>query len=153
LFTLSIVLEELNGLGELRRHRKQLTDPNEIHCLCRKLLDDDDLHIAVAAERMLDETEPAAVSEPEPEPPSDEAPFTIPELDRAIGGCIRQNRIRLGLTQQQMAELIGATYEQAHRCERGIDSPPASVVWRVAQALGVPLREFFPSAPRDRAGK
>jgi transcriptional regulator with XRE-family HTH domain len=36
-------------------------------------------------------------------------------VDRYIGARIRERRILLGLTQQQMAELIGVTYQQAHQ--------------------------------------
>jgi transcriptional regulator with XRE-family HTH domain len=33
---------------------------------------------------------------------------------------MRERRVMLGLTQQQMADLIGVTYQQAHKCEKGI---------------------------------
>jgi hypothetical protein len=35
------------------------------------------------------------------------------DVDRFVGARIRQRRILLGPTQQQMAELIGVTYQQA----------------------------------------
>ena len=34
--------------------------------------------------------------------------------------CARR-RIMLGLTQQQLADLIGVTYQQAHKYEKGIN--------------------------------
>ena len=34
---------------------------------------------------------------------------------------MRERRIMLGLTQQQMADLIGVTYQQAHKYEKGIN--------------------------------
>jgi DNA-binding XRE family transcriptional regulator len=80
-------------------------------------------------------------AEPEPEP--DDAPFTVPVLDRAIGERIRWHRIMRGLSQQQLAEIIGATYHQMFGCEKAIYPPPASVVWRIAQALSVPIEEFL----------
>ena len=43
------------------------------------------------------------------------------DLDRHIGERMRQRRIMLGLTQQQMADLIGVTYQQAHKYEKGIN--------------------------------
>jgi len=36
------------------------------------------------------------------------------DIDRYVGARMRERRIMLGLTQQQMAELIGVTYQQAH---------------------------------------
>ena len=47
-----------------------------------------------------------------------------PDVDRHVGARMRERRIMLGLTQQQMAELIGVTYQQAHKYEKGsIGSP------------------------------
>jgi transcriptional regulator with XRE-family HTH domain len=40
-------------------------------------------------------------------------------IDNHVGGQIRERRIMLGLTQQQLAEMIGVTYQQAHKYERG----------------------------------
>jgi len=43
------------------------------------------------------------------------------DVDRFVGGRIRERRVMLGLSQQQMANLIGVTYQQAHKYERGIN--------------------------------
>ncbi|HLY58110.1 MAG TPA: helix-turn-helix transcriptional regulator, partial [Stellaceae bacterium] len=43
------------------------------------------------------------------------------DIDRHVGARIRERRIMLGLTQQQLADLIGVTYQQAHKYERGIN--------------------------------
>src|SRR6266480_3980330 len=42
------------------------------------------------------------------------------DIDRHVGARVRERRIMLGLTQQQLADLIGVTYQQAHKYERGI---------------------------------
>ena len=34
------------------------------------------------------------------------------DVDRYVGARVRQRRVMLGLTQQQMADLIGVTYQQ-----------------------------------------
>ena len=49
----------------------------------------------------------------------------------------------LGLTQQQMAELIGVTYQQAHKYEKGINRVAAGRLFTIAQALGVEVGHFF----------
>jgi DNA-binding XRE family transcriptional regulator len=43
------------------------------------------------------------------------------DVDRHVGARVRERRIMLGLTQQQLADLIGVTYQQAHKYERGIN--------------------------------
>ena len=49
----------------------------------------------------------------------------------------------LGLSQQQMADLIGVTYQQAHKYERGINRISAGRLHGTAQVLGVPIGYFF----------
>ena len=49
----------------------------------------------------------------------------------------------LGLTQQELAELIGVTYQQAHKYERGINRVSADRLYDIAQALNVPVGYFF----------
>jgi transcriptional regulator with XRE-family HTH domain len=49
----------------------------------------------------------------------------------------------LGLTQQQMAELVGVTYQQAHKYEKGINRVSAGRLYRIAKALGVEVSYFF----------
>ena len=49
----------------------------------------------------------------------------------------------LGLTQQQMAELIGVTYQQAHKYETGINRISAGRLYQIARALGVEISYFF----------
>lgn len=49
----------------------------------------------------------------------------------------------LGLTQQQLADLIGVTYQQAHKYERGINRVSAGRMWEIARVLSVPVAYFF----------
>ena len=65
------------------------------------------------------------------------------DVDRYVSMRIRQRRIMLGLTQQQMAELIGVTYQQAHKYETGINRISAGRLYQIARALGVEISYFF----------
>lgn len=65
------------------------------------------------------------------------------DIDRHVGARMRERRIMLGLTQQQMAELIGVTYQQAHKYEKGINRIAAGRLFTIAQALGVEVGYFF----------
>jgi transcriptional regulator with XRE-family HTH domain len=65
------------------------------------------------------------------------------EVDRYVGARIRERRILLGLTQQQMADLIGVTYQQAHKYEKGINRVAAGRLYRIARALGVEVSYFY----------
>src|SRR5882724_8526144 len=64
-------------------------------------------------------------------------------IDDHVGGRIRERRIMLGLTQQQLAELIGVTYQQAHKYERGINRVSAGRLYEIAGILSVPVSYFY----------
>jgi len=64
-------------------------------------------------------------------------------IDNHVGGRIRDRRIMLGLTQQQLAEVIGVTYQQAHKYERGINRVSAGRLFDIARALSAPITYFY----------
>jgi transcriptional regulator with XRE-family HTH domain len=65
------------------------------------------------------------------------------DVDRWVGQRMRERRVMLGLTQQQMAELIGVTYQQAHKYETGINRIAAGRLHLIAKTLGVDVSYFF----------
>ncbi|MEZ5845811.1 MAG: helix-turn-helix transcriptional regulator [Geminicoccaceae bacterium] len=72
------------------------------------------------------------------------------DIDRHVGARMRERRIMLGLTQQQMAELIGVTYQQAHKYEKGINRIAAGRLYTIAHALGVDVSYFFEGMDGER---
>jgi transcriptional regulator with XRE-family HTH domain len=77
----------------------------------------------------------------------------IQDIDRYVGARIRERRILLGLTQQQMGELIGVTYQQAHKYEKGINRIAAGRLFTIAQALGVDVGYFVEGMDSERTFK
>ena len=49
----------------------------------------------------------------------------------------------LGLSQQQLAQMIGVTYQQAHKYERGLNRISAGRLYEIALVLNVPVSWFF----------
>lgn len=74
-------------------------------------------------------------------------------IERHVGFRIRQRRILLGLTQQQLAEMIGVTYQQAHKYERGMNRVSAGRLYEIARVLGVDVSYFFEGLDDDRPGE
>jgi len=64
-------------------------------------------------------------------------------IDHHVGARVRERRIMMGLTQQQLADLLGVTYQQAHKYERGINRVSAGRLYEMAQVLSVPVSYFF----------
>ncbi len=71
------------------------------------------------------------------------------EVDRHVGARVRERRIMMGLTQQQLADLLGVTYQQAHKYERGINRVSAGRLYEVSQVLSVPVSFFFDGLQDD----
>jgi transcriptional regulator with XRE-family HTH domain len=64
-------------------------------------------------------------------------------VDHHVGARIRERRTMLGLSQQQLAKMIGVTYQQAHKYERGLNRISAGRLFEIAQVLNVPVSYFF----------
>jgi len=90
----------------------------------------------------------APKSQPELEAPQEErSPARAGVVDHYVGSRIRERRVMLGLSQQQLASMIGVTYQQAHKYERGLNRISAGRLFDIAQVLGVPISWFFESIP------
>lgn len=63
--------------------------------------------------------------------------------ERHVGKRIRERRTMLGLTQQELADLIGVTYQQAHKYERGVNRISSGRLFEIARVLGVSVGYFF----------
>ncbi len=83
-----------------------------------------------------------AIGDGEPSPNSPSA-ARARVADRHVGSRIRERRVMLGFSQQQLAELIGVTYQQAHKYEHGLNRISAGRLYEIAQALQVPISWFY----------
>src|SRR4051795_13043044 len=70
-------------------------------------------------------------------------PHRARDIDHHIAARLCQRRTMLGLTQQQVAELIGITYQQAHKYETGANRISAGRLHALARALGVEPGYFY----------
>lgn len=64
-------------------------------------------------------------------------------LDVHIGARVRLRRVLLGLTQVTLAAALGLTFQQIQKYERGHNRISASMLWRIAAELDVPVAFFF----------
>ncbi|MGG5811021.1 helix-turn-helix domain-containing protein [Falsiroseomonas sp. CW058] len=72
--------------------------------------------------------------------------------DRHVGARIRERRVMMGLSQQQLAKMIGVTYQQAHKYERGLNRISAGRLFEIGQVLGVPVSWFFEGLAPEGGG-
>jgi transcriptional regulator with XRE-family HTH domain len=64
-------------------------------------------------------------------------------VDAHVGARIRLRRKLLGLSQQQLAEKLGLTFQQVQKYERGVNRVSASKLYETAQVLSAPVTHFF----------
>jgi transcriptional regulator with XRE-family HTH domain len=65
------------------------------------------------------------------------------EIDRLVGSRVRQRRMQLGMSQEQLAEQLGLTVPQVQKYEKGVNRIGASRLHKIAGLLGVPIGAFF----------
>jgi len=72
-------------------------------------------------------------------------------VDYHVGLKIRARRNLLGLSQTELADAAGITFQQVQKYERGANRVGAGRLMQFSEALGVPPAYFFEGAPT--AGK
>ena len=68
-------------------------------------------------------------------------------VDTHIGQKIRARRTLLGLSQTELAEAAGISFQQIQKYEKGTNRVGASRLQQFSEALGVPPSYFFEGAP------
>jgi transcriptional regulator with XRE-family HTH domain len=63
---------------------------------------------------------------------------------------IRGRRLQIGMTQQQLARIIGVAFQQVHKYEHGLSRVSADRLYQIATAMDRPVGYFF-SVDDDRA--
>jgi transcriptional regulator with XRE-family HTH domain len=70
-------------------------------------------------------------------------PRSVDARDAEIGRLVRAQRKQLGLTQTDLAERIGVTFQQVQKYENGTNRISIGRLTRIAEALHVPPPFFF----------
>ncbi|MBX6366786.1 MAG: helix-turn-helix transcriptional regulator [Rhodospirillales bacterium] len=65
------------------------------------------------------------------------------DIDRLVGARLRERRLLLGLSQQQLAKALGITFQQVQKYENGVNRISASRLWDISRRLEVPIEWFF----------
>jgi len=64
-------------------------------------------------------------------------------IDVAVGQRIRIQRLTAGLSQTELAEEIGVTFQQVQKYEKGVNRVGAGRLTKIAAVLGSPVSYFF----------
>lgn len=64
-------------------------------------------------------------------------------VDRKLGERLRARRLEIGMSQERLADLLGITFQQVQKYEKGINRIAASRLYGAAVALDVSVARFF----------
>ena len=71
--------------------------------------------------------------------------------DAHVGARMRLRRTLLGLSQERLGNLIGLTFQQVQKYERGANRISASRLYDLSRALDVPVSFFYDDIPANVA--
>jgi transcriptional regulator with XRE-family HTH domain len=72
-------------------------------------------------------------------------------VDVHVGKRVRHRRWMVGMTQQQLGDIVGIKFQQIQKYETGMNRISASRLWDIAQALGVSISFFFEGFDEDES--
>ena len=74
-------------------------------------------------------------------------------IDGHVGARIRMRRQLINMSQERLGELLGITFQQVQKYEKGSNRISASRLFNAAKTLGVPIHFFFDGLPGTEAGE
>lgn len=73
-------------------------------------------------------------------------------IDVHVGNRIRLRRKVLSMSQEQLAEKLGLTFQQVQKYERGMNRVGASRLWDLSVVLDAPIIFFFHGLTEEETG-
>ena len=70
-------------------------------------------------------------------------------VDRHVGNRVRMRRLLVGMSQEKLGELLGITFQQVQKYEKGSNRVSASRLFQISRVLGVPVQFFYDELKED----
>lgn len=74
-------------------------------------------------------------------------------IDIHVGNRIRLRRTLLGLSQERLATLLGLTFQQVQKYEKGMNRVGASRLWDISKVLETPISFFYEDMDKEVASQ
>jgi transcriptional regulator with XRE-family HTH domain len=74
-------------------------------------------------------------------------PRSATAVDAYIGTRMRERRLALNMSQEELGNALGVTFQQIQKYERGQNRVSAGRLFEVCKVLKVPLSSMFESDP------
>lgn len=66
------------------------------------------------------------------------------DVDRHVGSLIKARRLKVGMSQSEVATALGITFQQVQKYEKGYNRLTAGRLFQLAEILNVNAAYFFP---------
>lgn len=73
-------------------------------------------------------------------------------VDIEVGRRVKARRLAIGMSQERLASMLGVTYQQVQKYERGTNRIGSSRLAEIAKALSVPVAALFEDQPEAAGG-
>lgn len=77
----------------------------------------------------------------------DRGPRRPNPIDAHVGSRVRLRRMLLGMSQEKLGELLGLTFQQVQKYEKGVNRIGASRLFDLSHVLGVTVQFFYDEMP------
>ena len=73
-------------------------------------------------------------------------------IDAQVGNRVRLRRMLIGMSQERLGELLGLTFQQVQKYEKGVNRIGAGRLFEVSRILGVTIEYFYEGVNSQLAG-
>ena len=70
-------------------------------------------------------------------------------IDVQVGNRVRIRRMLIGMSQERLGDLLGLTFQQVQKYEKGVNRIGAGRLFEVARILSVPVDFFYEGLPTN----
>ena len=71
-------------------------------------------------------------------------------IDVQVGTRVRLRRMLIGMSQEKLGEMLGLTFQQVQKYEKGVNRVGAARLQQIATALDVPVTFFYDGDSKAR---
>lgn len=73
-------------------------------------------------------------------------------IDAQVGNRVRIRRMLIGMSQEKLGDLLGLTFQQVQKYEKGINRIGAGRLFEIARILDVPIDFFYEGVTGEAGG-
>lgn len=71
------------------------------------------------------------------------------EVDKLVANRVKRRRREIGMSQRDLAQAIGVSYQQIQKYESGANRISAGRLFMIAKCIGLPVSSIFDSVPEE----